>query len=299
MTLRIYITVFILAVAALSCSAAPVIAHRGVHHTYDPAHLANDTCTAERIYPPTHELFENTLASMDAAFSAGADWVELDIHPTQDGHFVVFHDWTLDCRTDGQGVTREQTMEYLKTLDIGYGYTADGGNSYPLRGKGVGLMPTLTEVFQHFPKGKFLINIKSKDLVEAKLLGEFLNQYPPRQRQNLMVYGGTTQMLEHIALTTGISVWPSKPQIKECYETLLGSEGQDLGVCTGRVFGGPLYLAERVPGWPEEFIDRVHAEGGEFIVMGIDSPEDMERLGDQYKGGIWTDRIELIGSKIP
>ena len=37
---------------------------------------------------------------MRAAFAAGADIVELDIHPTTDGQFAVFHDWTLDCRTE-------------------------------------------------------------------------------------------------------------------------------------------------------------------------------------------------------
>jgi len=28
-------------------------------------------------------------------------------------------------------------------LDIGYGDTADGGKSWPFRGKGVGMMPSL------------------------------------------------------------------------------------------------------------------------------------------------------------
>ena len=36
---------------------------------------------------------------MRAAFAAGADIVEFDVHPTSDGQFAVFHDWTLDCRT--------------------------------------------------------------------------------------------------------------------------------------------------------------------------------------------------------
>ena len=32
--------------------------------------------------------------------------IEIDVHPTTDGQFAVFHDWTLDCRTNGAGVTR-------------------------------------------------------------------------------------------------------------------------------------------------------------------------------------------------
>ncbi|MFG3757139.1 glycerophosphodiester phosphodiesterase family protein, partial [Klebsiella pneumoniae] len=73
--------------------------------------------------PPTHPYLENTIASLQAAFAAGADIAEVDVHPTTDGQFAVFHDWTLDCRTNGSGVTREHAMAELRTLDIGYGYT--------------------------------------------------------------------------------------------------------------------------------------------------------------------------------
>ena len=101
---------------------------------------------------------------------AGADIVEFDIHPTTDGHFAVFHDWTVDCRTEGRGVTREHTLAQLKALDVGYGYTADGGKTFPFRGRGVGLMPSLDEVLDAFPGRRFLINIKSNDPAEGALL---------------------------------------------------------------------------------------------------------------------------------
>jgi len=104
-----------------------LLAHRGIAQRFDERELKNDTCTAARMLPSSHEYLENTISSMRAGFAAGADIVELDVHPTTDGEFAVFHDWTLDCRTDGQGVTREHSMAYLKKLDIGHGYTADGG----------------------------------------------------------------------------------------------------------------------------------------------------------------------------
>ena len=44
-----------------------LIAHRGVHQTFDRADLKNDTCTAERIDPISHEYLENTLPSMAGA----------------------------------------------------------------------------------------------------------------------------------------------------------------------------------------------------------------------------------------
>jgi glycerophosphoryl diester phosphodiesterase len=107
-----------------------LLAHRGLHQTFPAESLKADTCTAARIHPPEHGFLENTIASMQAAFDAGADVIELDVHPTTDGYFAVFHDWTLDCRTNGNGVTRERTLAELKVLDIGHGYTGDGGKTY-------------------------------------------------------------------------------------------------------------------------------------------------------------------------
>ena len=56
----------------------------------------------------------------------------------------------------------EHTLEELQALDIAYGYTADGGGTYPFRGQGVGEMPSMDEVFETFPDGSFLIDIKTQ-----------------------------------------------------------------------------------------------------------------------------------------
>ena len=167
-----------------------LLAHRGIAQRFDTTDLKNDTCTAARMLPPTHGYLENTIASMQASFEAGADVVEIDVHPTTDSQFAVFHDWTLDCRTDGKGVTREQAMAELKKLDIGYGYTADGGKTFPFRHKGTGLMPSLDEVLRTFPGRSFLINIKSNDPSEGEKLAEALSHLAPGRRSQLMAYGG-------------------------------------------------------------------------------------------------------------
>src|SRR5690349_8764956 len=95
-----------------------LLAHRGVAQTFTMKDIQNDTCTAERIYNPEHNFLENTIPSVEAAFEDGADMVELDVHITKDNQFAVFHDWTVDCRTNGKGVTRDYTMAELKKLDI-------------------------------------------------------------------------------------------------------------------------------------------------------------------------------------
>src|SRR5690606_17710090 len=102
----------------------------------------------------------------------------------------VFHDWTLECRTEGKGVIREHTMQELKQLDIGYGYTADNGETYPFRGKGTGLMPTLDEVLSQFPEQSLLRHIKSNVPYEGEQLANYLATFPDSRLKELSVYGG-------------------------------------------------------------------------------------------------------------
>lgn len=113
-----------------------LVAHRGVHQTFPLTGIQWDTNTAVRIYEPEHAYLENTLPSIAAAFAAGADLVELDLQLTKDGQFAVFHDHRLDYRTNGQGRVGDYTMAELKKLDIGYGYTADGGETFPFGAPG-------------------------------------------------------------------------------------------------------------------------------------------------------------------
>ncbi|RYD91923.1 MAG: glycerophosphodiester phosphodiesterase, partial [Sphingomonadales bacterium] len=171
-----------------------LLGHRGVHQTFSREGVGNDTCTADRINPPTHDFIENTLPSMEAAFSAGADVVELDVHLTPDKVFAVMHDWTVDCRTDGKGTTEQLSIAYLQSLDLGYGYTADGGKTFPLRGRGVGLLPTLEEVLARFPDKSFLINFKSRRAEEGEALAALIKAHPEWRKAIWASYGGAAAL---------------------------------------------------------------------------------------------------------
>lgn len=284
----------------------PLLAHRGVHQTYHREGLTNETCTAERIDPPTHGFIENTLASMQAAFERGADVVEFDIHPTTDGQFAVFHDWTLDCRTEGKGVTREQPMAALKALDIGYGYTADGGRSFPLRGKGVGLMPTLDDVLERFPDKTLLINIKSNDPAEGDLLADRLAQLPPERRALLLAYGGA-RPIERLKARLPDLVTMSSASLKRCLLRYfgLGWTGYVPEDCRNTVLLLPINIAPWVWGYPHRLTARMQAAGTRIFLTGphrggdsaagIDDAETFARLPRPFAGGVWTNRIEVIG----
>jgi glycerophosphoryl diester phosphodiesterase len=62
---------------------------------------------------------ENTVAAFRNSVALGADVIEIDLRPTQDGHIVIMHDATVDRTTDGAGAVRDLTLEQVRTLDAG------------------------------------------------------------------------------------------------------------------------------------------------------------------------------------
>jgi glycerophosphoryl diester phosphodiesterase len=285
-----------------------LLAHRGIAQRFDTTDLRADTCTAARMLAPEHEFLENTIASMRAAFEAGADVVEFDVHPTTDGRFAVFHDWTLDCRTDGKGVTRDHAMADLKTLDIGYGYTADGGQTFPFRGKGTGLMPSLDEVLSTFPDRDFLINVKSNDPREGVLLVARLVELSAAQRGRLMAYGGDEPIaVLHAGLPDFRKL--SRASIRRCLLSYIGFgwSGYVPSACRNALVLVPINVAPWLWGWPNRFLDRMERAGSRVFVQGdyhggwssgIDTVQDVARLPSGYSGGILTDEIEVIARAV-
>lgn len=278
-----------------------LLAHRGIAQRFDERELRNDTCTAQRLLPSNHELLENTLPSIRASFEAGADLVEIDVHPTTDGQFAVFHDWTLECRTEGRGETRAHSMAQLKRLDVGYGYTADGGKTFPLRGKGVGLMPSLDEVLAAFPQRRFVINVKSRDASEGGKLAAALAKVPQEQRRNLVVYGGDEPVAQLRHLLPGVRT-ASRSSLKSCLlgYLALGWSGHVPESCSRSMVLVPVNAAPLLWGWPHRFQQRLARAGSEMFAVGpytggfttgIDTPQDLARLPAGYAGGIWTNEI--------
>jgi glycerophosphoryl diester phosphodiesterase len=283
-----------------------VLSHRGVHQTFDPQGLENDTCTALRIYPPRHAFIENTIPAMDAAFAAGADVVELDVHLTRDNVFAVFHDWTLDCRTNGTGVTEESTFATLRTLDLGFGYSADSGQTFPLRGKGVGLMPRLEDVFDAFPSGQFLINFKSRRIAEGEALANLLNQNPAYRSRVFGIYGGEIPTNAAMKALPGSKGY-TRSSLKHCLGTYIamGWSGYVPNSCKNQLVVVPVNIAWMFWGWPNLFQSRMQSAGSEVILVGpwgaegfttgLDTSAQLSQIPPTFKGFVWTNTVELTG----
>lgn len=114
---------------------------------------------------------ENTIESFRLAKDLGADYIELDIQMSKDGHLIVMHDLTVDRTTDGTGNVKDLTLEEIKRLDAGSWFSDE------FKGAKV---PTLEEVFETFGHDiNYKIEIKHPQIyvgIEEKLL-RLLDKY--------------------------------------------------------------------------------------------------------------------------
>lgn len=283
-----------------------LIAHRGVMQLYGRASTAQDGCTATKIEPPHHEFIENTIPGIDEARRNGARMIELDIAPTSDGKIALFHDQTLDCRTNGKGPVSGATLAQLKALDAGYGYSADGGKSFPLRGKGVGLIPALPAALTVIGDGAVLYNLRSKDAAAADLLIAALKS----EGRDVLAHGDGFSV--HEPLQTRLrAAFPKAwiygdDSIRACTRSylMLGWLGITPEVCRGGTIAIPLNYQWAFAGWPNRLIARMQAVGARVIVVGpyeegtargLDLPEQIRGVPASFNGYLWTDDIRSVG----
>ena len=91
---------------------------------------------------------ENSVGAIKSAADKGADMVEIDIHKTKDGQFVLMHDGNIDRTTNGHGNISDMTLEQLKSYRLRY---SDGNLSDET-------IPTLEEALLAC-KDRVLVNI--------------------------------------------------------------------------------------------------------------------------------------------
>jgi glycerophosphoryl diester phosphodiesterase len=282
-----------------------VVAHRGGAQQFDRKGVDNETCTATRIRPPEHQFIENTLASMERAVQLGADAIELDVHPTSDGQMVVFHDWTLECRTDGKGPVRKHSLAELKRLDVGYGYTADGGKSFPLRGRGVGKMPSVDEVLNRFYGKRLIFNFKSKDPRDADaLLAAFARAGREIDgRQSFYGHPRVTARLKS-QVPQARTFW--KDEMRACLTDYVkfGWTSFVPASCRNTTVAVPLNYQWAIWGWPNRFLDRMAKANTRVILLGnytdgeiggIERPEQLAEVPEDFRGQLWVEDINAVG----
>jgi glycerophosphoryl diester phosphodiesterase len=287
---------------------ADLVTHLGMSQHFDERGLSLYDCKGDRMLPPTHAFLENTIAGVGRALELGADIADIDIQPTRDGDYVVFHDAKVDCRTDGHGSPWNLTVAELKKLDIGYGYTADKGRTFPFRGKFVGAMPTLAEMLDAFPGRRFMLIMKSNDPREGELLFAYLQRHHVDPNR-IQVMGGDKPAARLHELAPRLRVG-SERMLKTCLKhyLALGWSGTVPGAWRNPVVMVPFNYRRAIWGWPNLFVQRMARANSVVILVGdyrrhsdkpgmnmLDTPAQLATLPRDYAGQIFTSRIEILG----
>ena len=112
----------------------PVLGHRGIKAKYP----------------------ENTLVSFEAAIALGVDLIEFDVNITADGIPVVIHDNDIARTSDHEGLTRDYTLQQLKSFDFGIKFDSRFAGTR---------IPTLEEVLTLAAgHSTLLLNVEIKDM---------------------------------------------------------------------------------------------------------------------------------------
>ena len=231
---------------------------------------------------------ENTIYTFDLALSAGADVLEMDVHPSADGEIMVIHDSTVDRTSNGNGEVRSHTLKALQELDFAWNFSLDG-EGFPLRGQGI-TIPTLEEIFDRFPDRQLSIDIKEDD---SSFAAEVVKLVLKRGKRDQVSLASFFPSIAELLRTTvpPLHVAADRPQAVRLLMTRL--PGLRL---TGELPSsymlpdhlGPLTVASKA------LIDTVHRAQRRCYFWTIDSQETMRRVLRAGADGIITNRPDLL-----
>ncbi len=235
---------------------------------------------------------ENTLAAFHNAMTLPVDAIELDVHMSRDGHMIVFHDNTVERRTNGQGNILDLDFEYLRTLNASAHFPGGWPESQQI--------PTLREVLD-IAKGHVHIYIEIKTSKRNGIHGRYPNIVETVVNEvratgmidQVLVMSFDWSLLPHVkslepALPTGVLVsddtWNAHT---EEALTILIAQAQSLGcswlnmdwkLCTG------------------DMPAIIHEHGLKIGLWTVNNQQDMRRFARAGVDSITSDRPDLFAS---
>jgi glycerophosphoryl diester phosphodiesterase len=224
---------------------------------------------------------ENTLPAFERALADGANALELDVHPTADGHFVVAHD------DDGQrmaGVSeqiRTCTLAQVRSWNVWAGFECADLVDHTV--------PTLSETLEAFPDVPMSVDLKPNDPGVIPGLLEVVARHNAEHRVTLASFstpvvnrirllgypGRTTLSKQEVALVRFLPGAMAKRYIK--------GDAAHIPVARGGI---------RLDG--RSFIRRCRDLGLRVEYWVVDNPDEARRLLDRGATGIMSDDPALI-----
>jgi glycerophosphoryl diester phosphodiesterase len=231
---------------------------------------------------PDHVGFENTMRAFRAATALGYRYLETDVHATEDGQLLAFHDDRLDRVTDQVGLILEHRYDALAAALV--------GSSEPI--------PRLSDLLEELPDANVNVDLKAPGAVEPMVdlirrmavhervcVGSFSEQVLRRFRSRLRAELGAGAA--RVATTAGVlaaGVLAFVPH-GDRLTRLLRDPGPVLQV--PHVFRGVRVVDGAM-------IRRAHADGRHVHVWVVDEPAEMEHLIDLGVDGLITDRTDVL-----
>lgn len=213
---------------------------------------------------------ENTMSAIEIAYENGADYVEIDVQLTKDGHVILLHDESFK-RTTGLNKRPDQvTLEEIRPLDAGRWFSSE------FTGEPI---PTLKEVMT-YARGKIKLNIEIKG-----------SNWSPDVRSAVVNMINGEDYLRECVVTS----------LK--YEDIEGVEFLDSRIETGYImfvaFGDleklhtDFYSVEAT-NVTETFVNDAHSIGREVHVWTINKADDMRTMMDLGVDNIITDNDKTL-----
>ena len=224
----------------------------------------------------SHDYPENTMSAFKGAKKLGADWIELDVQQTKDGHIVVLHD---DKFTRVAGVNKspsEVPYHVIKRYDVGryFDEKFDGER-----------VPLLEDVVKYAKKNHMKLNIELKpydnnDQFEKNVL-DIIHTYHFEKRcilsslfyESLEKVKDLDENIETLYITFGVK------------EEFLNANYID-----------NFNLEEHAVN--QELVDNLHDKHKKIVVWTVDSEDEVQKMIDFGVDNIITDDVSLVKQKL-
>ena len=230
---------------------------------------------------------ENTLPAFERAQELGALDVELDVQLSRDDVLVLYHDKTLDRKTERTGRVRDHDAAELAKIDIGSWF--DRTHPDVERDYAGTTLDTLAALFQRFGAALYYhVEIKSdEEEIPALVLTE-IAAFSLGERVTITSFS-FEQLLRVRALDREIPIClllrdargdDPLPEAQRGIELARAARFQQVGVAATVL--------------TSEIVDYAHRRGVRIRAFGVGGDEDMERAIDAGAGGMtinWPDRL--------
>ncbi|MBV9930277.1 MAG: hypothetical protein JO013_04955 [Alphaproteobacteria bacterium] len=282
-----------------------VVARRGVTQQFAPG----SGCETKRMRAdPENVYVEDTLPAIYKAARLGADAIEIDVQASADGQAMVFRDADLGCRTNGEGPLRARTLAELKRLDVAWGYSPDGGRTFPLRGRGIGAMPTVEEVLREVPRSELIFRFVRADPAEADALVAALKRAGAATPERFGFEGPPAVTARVRQLVPGAWTFAPRPDGACLADYVrLGWTSWVPASCRGATVAITLADRWKLWGWPYRFLDRLagaeakpmmFGEEKDGALVGITDVAQYDKVPAGFRGHLFVEDFYTVGAAL-